>query len=127
MALVVGPYLAWNPAAIFDDVWRWANGTSTTAYQIWGWGASNLLLAFGWVGSRFAYWPFWLPQMIVGLPLMGWLLWRQARDNTPGRALWGYGLFLFAFTFVSRFLNENYLGFMMALLALGTFVGEETA
>ena len=53
-----------------------------TAYQIWGWGASNLVLALGWVRSRFDYWPFWLPQLVIGLPLLLALLGRQARENT---------------------------------------------
>jgi hypothetical protein len=118
-ALIIGPWFVWNPAAMYDDVWRWANGTSSRAYQIWGWGASNLLLAFGWVTSRFAYWPFWIPELLLGLPLMAWLLWRQLRENGLGAALWGYGLFILVFFFVSRFLNENYLGYLVAILVLG--------
>jgi len=118
--LVIAPYLVWDPRAMFDDVWRWSNGTSTTAYQIWGWGASNVVLAAGWVKSRFDYWPFWLPQLIIGLPLLVLLLRRQAlRENSPARAFWGYGLFLLAFFFFSRFLNENYLGYITAILAVG--------
>jgi hypothetical protein len=117
--VIIGPWFVWNPAAMYDDVWRWANGTSPTSYQIWGWGASNLLLAAGWVSTRFAYWPFWLPELLLGLPLMAWLLWRQWRENTLGMALWGYGLFLLVFCFVSRFLNENYLGYLIAILVLG--------
>ncbi len=120
MILLIGPYALWDPAALFDDVWRWSAGTSETAYQIWGWGASNLVLALGWVQSRFDYWPFWLPELAVGLPLLIGLLKQQAGENTPARALWNYGLFLLAFFFVSRFLNENYLGYVLAFLALGT-------
>ncbi len=122
--LVVGPYFAWNPAAMFDDVWKWSAGTSATAYQIWGWGASNLVLAFGWVKSRFDVWPFWLPEVLVAAPLMIALLVRQWRANTLARALWGYALFLFAFFYVSRFLNENYLGYITAFLALGALVAD---
>jgi hypothetical protein len=119
VVLVVVPYLVWDPRAMLDDVWRWSNGTSPTAYQIWGWGASNLVLAAGWVKSRFDYWPFWLPQLIIGLPLLVLLVRRQARENNPARAFWGYGLFLFVFFFFSRFLNENYLGYITAILAVG--------
>lgn len=125
--LIVGPYLAWNPAALYDDVWRWSNGTSETAYQIWGWGASNLLLAAGWVKSRFAYWPFWLPELLIGVPLLLGLLRRQIAENTSGRMAWGYALFLAAFFFVSRFFNENYLGYIMALLGLGALTHLEPA
>ena len=120
--LVILPYLVWNAGAIIDDVWRWSNGTSDTAYQIWGWGASNFVLAFGGVADRFARWPFWLPQLLIALPVLAALLWRQRRENTLSRALWGYGIFLLAFFFVSRFLNENYLGYIAAFLALGTLV-----
>ncbi len=126
-ALVILPYLIWNPGAMLDDVWRWSNGTSDTAYQIWGWGASNLVLAFGGVADRFARWPFWLPQLLVALPVLVALLWRQRSENTLSRALWGYGIFLLAFFFVSRFLNENYLGYIAAFLALGTLVDPPVA
>jgi hypothetical protein len=43
------------------------------------------------------------------------------RENRPARAFWGYGLLLLAFFFFSRFLNENYLGYITAVLAVGTF------
>jgi hypothetical protein len=121
-ALIIGPYLLWDPAALIDDVWAWSNGASPTAYQIWGWGASNLVLASGLVTSRFAYWPFWLPQLLFGLPLLLALLWRQARENSANRALWSYALFLLVFFFVSRFMNENYLGHLLAVMALGALV-----
>ena len=49
---------------------------------------------------------------------MAALLLRQWRAKTLPRALWSYGLFLFVFFFVSRFLNENYLGYIAAFLAL---------
>ena len=120
--LITGPYFLWNPVAMVDDVWRWSNGTSPTAYQVWGWGASNLVLALGWVKDRFSYWPFWAPELILGVPVLCGLLWRQMRDNSLARALWGYGIFLFAFFFVSRFLNENYLGFILAFFVLGASV-----
>jgi hypothetical protein len=121
-ALIIGPYLLWNPAAMFDDVWRWSTGAPPTGYQIWGWGASNLVLAAGWANDRFAQWPFWLPELLIGAPLMLALLARQWRENWLGRALWSYALFLFAFFFVSRFLNENYLGYILAFAALGALV-----
>ncbi len=93
-ALLVVPYLAWDANALIDDVWRWAAGSTATHYQIWGWGASNLVLA-------------------------------QARRNTIGAACWHYALLLFGFLYVSRFLNENYLGYVLAFLALGYFALHE--
>lgn len=124
-ALILGPYVAWDAGALIDDVWHWSAGTSETAYQIWGWGAANLVLALGWVKSRFDYWPFWLIQLVVGLPLFLGLLKQQAGNNTPARLAWSYGLFLLGFFFFSRFLNENYLGYILALFCLGALTATE--
>ena len=113
------PYVLWDAGALYDDVWRWSSGQGETGYQIWGWGASNFVLALGWVPDRFGQWPFWVPQLLVTLPLLLWFLARQARANTLGNAAWHYGVLLFGFFYVSRFLNENYLGYILAFLAIG--------
>ncbi|MCC6453918.1 MAG: hypothetical protein IT328_03165 [Caldilineaceae bacterium] len=117
--LVVGPYIVWDPAAFYDDVWRWSNGQGETGYQIWGWGASNFVLALGWVQDRFDQWPFLILEALLALPLLIWFLWRQWQSNDLSLACWHYGLFLLAFFYGSRFLNENYLGYILAFLALG--------
>jgi hypothetical protein len=123
-ALLLLPYVVWDSWSLYDDVWRWSSGQGETGYQIWGWGASNLVLALGLVEDRFGQWPFWLPEAIVGLPLLLWFVWRQARHNTLAAACRHYGVFLLAFFYVSRFLNENYLGFILAFLALGVLAQE---
>lgn len=118
-ALLVGPYLLWNPTAFYDDVWRWSAGRGETGYQIWGWGASNFVLALGWVKDRFDQWPFLIVQAVLTVPILAWLVRRQWRTNTLADACWHGGLLLLAFFYASRFLNENYLGYILALLALG--------
>jgi hypothetical protein len=118
--LLLLPYLLWDPFALYDDVWRWSSGQGETGYQIWGWGASNLVLAAGWVEDRFGQWPFWLLEVAVAAPLLVWFLRRQARENTLAAAATHYAIFLLVFFYASRFLNENYLGFILAFLALGT-------
>jgi hypothetical protein len=123
--LIVGPYIVWNPAAFYDDVWRWSNGQGETGYQIWGWGASNFVLALGWVENRFDQWPFLILEALLALPILIWFLWRQWHSNDLSMACWHYGLFLLAFFYGSRFLNENYLGYILAFLALGVLSGLE--
>jgi hypothetical protein len=122
--LVVGPWFVWNPGAMVDDVWRWSAGTSDTPYQIRGWGMSNFILAFSLVPDRLAYWPFWVTELLVAAPLLALLLWRQARHNTPAIMLHSYGVLLFSFFYFSRFLNENYLGYLLAVFALAYCVEE---
>ena len=113
------PYFLWSPNDFIDDVWRWAAGTAQVHYQIWGLGFSNFVLATGQLPDRFAYWPFWIPELLVGLPTLLLLTYRQIRKNTLGNLFWHGAIFLMTFAYFSRFLNENYLGFMLALLALG--------
>jgi len=117
--ILVGPYALWDAGALYDDVWRWSSGQGETGYQIWGWGASNFVLAWGWVADRFGQWPFLALQMVMALPVLLWFLRRQQQHNTLANACWHYGLFLLIFFFGSRFLNENYLGYILAFLALG--------
>lgn len=117
--LLLLPYLLWDPNALYDDVWRWSTGQGETGYQIWGWGGSNLVLALGLVTDRFAQWPFWVLEVLVAVPLLVWFTMRQQRSPTLYHACWHYALFLFAFLYVSRFLNENYLGFLLAFFAIG--------
>jgi hypothetical protein len=117
--LILLPYVVWDPAAFYDDVWRWSTGQGETGYQIWGWGASNFVLAFGLVADRFAQWPFWLLELALALPLLLWFLHRQQRTNTLANACWHYALLLLVFFYSSRFLNENYLGYILAFLAIG--------
>jgi hypothetical protein len=124
-ALLVGPYVLWDADAFYDDVWRWSSGQGETGYQIWGWGASNFVLALGLVENRFDQWPFWLLQILLTLPVLVWFLYRQQRQNSPGLACWHYGLMLAIFFFGSRFLNENYLGYILAFLAIGYLTATE--
>lgn len=116
--LVIGPWLVWDAQAMFDDIWRWSAGTATTPYQIRGWGLSNFVLALGLVADRLAYWPFWVLEVLVAAPLLVLLIRRQASHNELNTMLYAYALLLFAFLYVSRFLNENYLGYLLSLLAL---------
>ncbi len=121
MALLLGPYVWQAPYALYDDVWRWSSGQGETGYQIWGWGFSNFVLALGWVPDRFSQWPFWLTEIALALPILVWFVRRQHVAPTLAHACWHYGVLLFAFFYAGRFLNENYLGYILAFLAIGLF------
>ena len=123
-ALLALPFLLWSPSAFYEDVWAWSAGTSATSYQIRGWGLSNLVLALGLVPHDQAYFPFWLPQLAVCLPLLAALLRWQWRGNTLARMTFGAAALFGAYSFLSRFFNENYAGFLLALLALAMFASQ---
>ena len=117
---LAGPYFVWSPAAFVDDIWKWASGTSATPYQIRGWGFANFVLALGFVESRLSYFPFWIPQLLTCAPLLVLLVWRQVRQaHGPAGIALHTAILLFVYAFFSRFFNENYVGFIAALLAIG--------
>ncbi len=115
------PYFLWSPGDFIDDVWRWAAGTALIHYQIWGLGFANFVLAWGDLSDRFAVWPFWIPELLVSLPLLVILILKQLKDNSISSWFWHGAILLLGFAYFSRFLNENYLGFLLGLLALGYF------
>lgn len=123
-ALLLLPYILWDGYALYDDVWRWSSGQGPTGYQIWGWGASNFVLGLGLVADRFAQWPFGVFQFLTAGPVLVWFVMRQLRNNCLTTAAWHYALFLLVFFYTSRFLNENYLGYILAFLALGALAGD---
>ena len=125
--LFVLPYFLWSPNDFIDDVWRWAAGTAKVHYQIWGLGFANFVLATGLLPDRFAYWPFWIPELLVAAPAILLLTMKQLRENLLGNVFWHGAILLLAFAYFSRFLNENYLGFILALFALGHFIPDENA
>lgn len=118
-AALLIPFILWDAYAFYDDVWRWSNGQGETGYQIWGWGLSNFVLGFGLVEDRFSQWPFLLTQAVIAGPLLLWSVYRQMRENTIAAACWHYALLLLGFFYASRFLNENYLGYIIAFLSIG--------
>jgi hypothetical protein len=118
VAVLVLPFVAWNSNAMFDDVWRWSSGTADVPYQITGWGLANFVLALGLVESRLDYFPFWIPELLISLPLLWYLLWRQWKHNSVASMLYHYAFLALAFFYTSRFMNENYLGYLLAMLAL---------
>ncbi len=117
--VLILPYVVWDLNALIDDVWRWSSGTAEIPYQIRGWGLANFVLALGLVEDRLSYWPFWIPEVLIAAPLLVLTLAQQMRNNRLHAACWGYGVLLLGFLFASRFLNENYLGYILAFLALG--------
>jgi hypothetical protein len=122
LAVLVVPFALWNPSAMLDDVWRWSSGTSAVPYQITGWGLANFVLALGLVESRLDYFPFWIPELLVCLPLSLYLLRRQWKRNSLASMLYHYAFLALAFFYTSRFMNENYLGYVLAVMAMAVFV-----
>jgi hypothetical protein len=121
VAVIVLPFLLWDSAAFIEDTVLYLTGAIETSFPMKGWGFSTLLLAFNLVADPEAAFPFWLFELIFGLPALLWLLWRQWQDNHLQNVLIGFAIFSFVFQFFSRFFSDNYFVFTLQLLVIAYF------
>lgn len=119
VAATILPFFLWDPGAFLEDTVYYISGSSATPYPIDGLSFSNILLVAGLIPSRTAYFPFWILELLFGGSVLLVFLKKQLQNNTLPQAWLGYSLFLGTTAFFSRFLNPNYLGYILALFALG--------
>jgi uncharacterized membrane protein len=117
--ILILPWLLWNPPAFIDDVLNYLTGSSINSYPISGIGFGTWLVSVGFLSSTTAQFPFWIFQLAIGLPLLLIVLQRQWTEKNLNTAVAGYGLILFVLQFFSRLFNDNYLGFIIAIMAIG--------
>jgi len=120
--LIIIPFLIWDGPSFIDDTLLYISGRSSSSFPIWGYNLGRILVAVGLIESRDAYFPFWIPQLIFGLPTLIWLLKKQWQDNHLGQCLLGYAAFSLVFIFFSRFLHDNYLGYIVVIATIAYFL-----
>lgn len=112
------PWLIADPRAFIEDTLQFQSGLLPESYPISGIGFSAVLLGSGLLANKDAYFPFSLLQLLFGLPVMFWLLWRQYSGNTLRRALLNYSIVLTIILFFARAFNINYLGYLLDVFIL---------
>ncbi len=131
LMLLVLPFFLWNPAAFYEDTFAFNTGSAKVSYPLGGtpgYGIANLVNLIPLVKDRFEYFPFWVIQVPVLIPLLFLLLRRQLKRNTPATALISFTLFLFAYLFLSRIFHVNYFGpifFFLAAVPLAETLQEQ--
>lgn len=123
-AIIIIPFLIWNLASFIDDTIKYSNGTAYMSYPITGFGFSQLILRSHIVSSPDDYWPFWIPQLVFGLPLLYVLLKAQKKNNTLSQMIFNFSLLLMTFWIFSRFFNDNYVGFLIMTFLFAAFLGK---
>ena len=122
MLIVIGPFALWDLPAFMDDTFAYASGTASSFnYPIRGYTIGRLFLAFGAVEAATDYYPFWRLQLIFGVPLLLVCLLYQWRQRTLQHMFLAAAFFIFGLGFVSRFFQDNYVGFVVTLTLLGLF------
>ena len=103
---------------------RTAGSQVADGLPIKGWGAATYVVALGWVNDLMDPFPFWIFELLFAVPLTVALLVRQWRGNSLPATFAHYGIASFVILYFSRTMNPNYLGFLLAMLAIGFFADE---
>jgi hypothetical protein len=122
MLLVIGPFALWDLPAFIDDTFAYASGTAANLnYPIRGYTIGRLFLIGGAIESELDYYPFWRWQLLLGLPAFALTLYYLWRQRTLSAMFLAASFFIFALGFVSRYFQDNYVGFVATLALLGLF------
>ncbi len=118
---IVLPFFLWNPKAFVDSTIYYLSGNVAHAYPIAGYGFGMLLNQVGFIKNLNAYYPFWIWQAIIALPLLVVLILWQRKENSLQRLLLAYGLFLFVFWYFSRYFHNSHLGYLSMIFIAAYF------
>jgi uncharacterized membrane protein len=124
--VLIVPMALWDPAAFWSDVFAYPSGNAAVNYPIRGYTVGSLMVGSGLITSPLDPFPFWILQLLVGLPAMFLLLRYQWQRNTLGMALLCSAFFTLILGFVSRYFQDNYLGFVTVFLTLGLLLHAES-
>ena len=119
--LISGPFLLWDYRSFLDSTVFYLSGSTTNSYPILGYGLGSLLREFGFIKNSNSYYPFWIWQTLIGLPLMIWLINWQKKENSVQKLIIIYGIFLFVFWYFSRYLNNSHLGYLSMVFITAYF------
>lgn len=108
----------------YDDVRRWSSGQGPTGYQIWA-GRQQFRARAGASDSPFCAVALLDSTDCGGRADVNLVCGASDAEQYVGDRLLALRvLFLLVFFYASRFLNENYLGYVLAFLAIGTLAGD---
>jgi hypothetical protein len=126
MLIIIGPFALWDMNAFIEDVFLYPSGRVGVNYPIIGYTVGTLLIGLGVIPSHYADFPFTILQIVFGIPLLFILLRHQWQDNGVGEMFLSSGLFILGLGLVSRFFQDNYVGFVAILITLGLMLRQNS-
>jgi hypothetical protein len=117
-AMIIAPWFLMNPGAFIDSTLNFFNGTSAVSIPISGFSFGMLLVSLGLLSSNMAQFPFGVLQIALGMPVLFVLLRQQWRKPNLPAAIAGFAIMLFILQFFSRNFYDNYLGLLIATMAV---------
>ncbi len=126
-SVVVLPFAAWDFKTFWQSTIGYLSGTVEHSYPVSGYGVGMVLNQIGVIKDLNAYYPFWIWQLAVGIPLLAVLMRWLVKSPSVWRLITGYGIFTFVFWYFSRYFNNSHLGYlsMVFISAYGFYQAEK--
>jgi uncharacterized membrane protein len=124
--LCVLPFYMWDQKAFLDSTIGYLNGSVAHSYPVSGYGLGAVLLEFNIIKDKFAYYPFDIWQLVIGIPVLLGLLLYLRRQVSVQRLIIAYGIFLFVYWYFSRYFNNSHLAYISMILLSGYFWPENS-
>jgi len=124
IALVLGPFLVWDPEAYWQSTVVFLQGATPVSYPVAGYGWGMVLYQLGFIKDIHAYYPFIYWQAALGIPALWFLVGWFRKKMSAGRLLIAYSIFLFVFWYFSRYFHNSHLGYISLVMSVGYFLEE---
>lgn len=124
-ALIILPFYFWNSKAFVDSTINYLSGNTQHSYPISGYGFGRVLNEIGIIKDLKAYYPFTVWQIVIGLPLLVFLLNFLKKSLNINRLILCYTIFLFVYWYFSRYFHNSHLGYLSMLFITAYFWPEK--
>lgn len=124
-SVLVLPFFLWNEKAFLDSTVFYLSGNIPHSYPISGYGFGSLLREAGIIKDLNAYYPFYIWQFIICVPLLFGLIIFLKKTPTVQRLILTYAIFLFVYWYFSRYFNNSHLAYLSMVFISAYFWPEE--
>ena len=112
------PFLLWNPSAFISSTVLYLSGNTVHSYPISGYGLGALLHQLGVIKDMNGSYPFIIWQVMIIVPLLGFLLLLLKKHTSVRMLIVTYGLLVIVYWYLSRYFNNSHVGYLtMVFLA----------
>jgi len=124
-AVLVLPFFLWNPKAFLDSTVFYLSGNTPNSYPISGYGFGMLMHEFGLIRDLKDNFPFIIPQIVVSVPLLFYLIKFLKKNTSVKNLILTYGIFLFVYWYFSRYFNNSHIVYLTILFTTAYFWPEK--
>ncbi len=119
--IIVLPFFLWDSKAFIYSTVLYLSGNAPNSYPISGYGFGMLLNQFGVIKSVKDQFPFAIFQLLIGMPLLIYLIRHLKKNLSVKYLILAYAIFLSVFWYFSRYFNNSHIAYLTLLFTCAYF------